>query len=134
MFVAIRYIGSLVQSIANDLVCIREAESILSSPQAASPPAVEVTEEGEVTGEHVSGILGNDVLVDVARGVHIVVGCVAEGFDMTSLPEELKILLSTTTTKFWKGNSIHSTYQLEIFLFSEPFFSSNTFFLCSGFE
>ena len=105
MFVAIRYIGSLVQNIANYFVCIRGAKSILSSPQAASPPAVEVAEEGEVTGEHVSGILGHDVLVDVARGVHVVVGCVAEGFDVTSLPEDF--VVNNNQTLEGKLNSFH---------------------------
>ena len=52
---------------------------------------MEVAEEGEVAGEHVSGILGQDVLVGIAGGVHVVVGRVAEGLDVQALPGVLVV-------------------------------------------
>ena len=55
-------------------------------PETPRPSAVEVPEEGEVTGQHVAGILGHDVLVDAAHGVAVVVRGVAECFDVTPLP------------------------------------------------
>lgn len=70
MFVAMRYIGSLGQKWTM-IFCRKIFMSQV--PQAAHPPAVKVAEVGEVTGQHVSGILGQDVFVDVARGVVIVV-------------------------------------------------------------
>ena len=60
----------------------------ISSPQASDPPAVEVAKEGEVSGQHVAGVLGHYVLVDAARGVHVVVRCMAEGLDVGPLPGE----------------------------------------------
>ena len=67
------------------MIC--RGKSVGSIPESPRPPAVEVPEEGEVPGQHIAGILGHDVLVDVAHGVTVVVRGVAEGFDVAPLPE-----------------------------------------------
>ena len=66
---------------------------------------MEVAEEGEVSGQHVAGVLRHDVLVDAARGVHVVVRCMAEGLDVGPLPEDFVV-----STIIWIRNlsSSHS--------------------------
>ena len=77
----------------------------ISSPQASDPPAVEVAKEGEVSGQHVTGVFRHNVLIDSACGVHIVVRRVAEGLNVGPLPEDFVV-----STIIWIRNlsSSHS--------------------------
>ena len=63
----------------------------ISSPQALDPPAVEVAEEGEVSGQYVTGVFCHDVLVDAACGIHVIVRRVAEGLNVGPFPEDFVV-------------------------------------------
>ena len=90
-----------------------------------------VAKEGEVPCKHVAGVLSHDVLVDAARRVYVIVRLVAKGLNVAPLPKSFVVKNIIIWMKMY---CIYPTHQLEIFIFSDLFFSSNTFFLCSGFE
>ena len=52
---------------------------------------MEVAKEGEVSGQHVTGVFHHDVLVDAACSIHVVVRRVAEGLDVGPLPEDFVV-------------------------------------------